>query len=135
MKTFRKKIKNSSTRSKRSKKMKKQFGGSNSVFIFNTMNKISMEMNKDPAYVERGIIHTTTVGAINAVRGFATGIANIFGSKGFDNTIYDQKREEVLKDLQKSLGDNQKICNLRIEIDSGPEIFFIHTYGSLYEKP
>lgn len=131
MKTFRKKKKNSSTRSK---KIKKQCGGSNSVFIFNTMNKISMEMNKDPEYVERGIIHTTTVGAINAVRGFATGIANIFGSKGFDNTIYDQKREEVLKDLQKSLGDKQKICNLRMEIDSGPEIFFIHTYGSLYER-
>ena len=132
MKTFRKKIKNSRTRSKKSKK---QYGGNNKVFIFNTLNKLSMETNKDPTYTEKGIIHTTTVGAINAVRGFATGIANIFGSKGFDNTIYDQKREEALSNLQKSLQPNQKICNLKIEIDSGPEVFFIHTYGSLYEKP
>jgi hypothetical protein len=101
----------------------------------NTLNKLSMEPNKDPSYTEKGIIHTTTVGAINIVRGIASGFANMFGSKGFDNTIYDQKREEALSNLQKSLKQNQKICNLKIEIDSGPEVFFIHTYGSLYEKP
>ena len=132
MKTFRKKIKNSRTRSKKSKK---QYGGNGTVFLFNTLNLISMEPNKDPSYTEKGIIHTTTVGAINIVRGFASGISNMFGSTGFDNTIYDQKREEALSNLQKSLKQNQKICNLKIEIDSGPEVFFIHTYGSLYEKP
>jgi hypothetical protein len=132
MKTFRKKIKNSRTRSKRSKR---QYGGNDKVFIFKTLNKLSMETNKDPTYTEKGIIHTTTVGAINIVRGIASGFANMFGSKGFDNTIYDQKREEALSNLQKSLQLNQKICNLKIEIDSGPEVFFIHTYGSLYEKP
>jgi hypothetical protein len=132
MKTFRKKIKNSRTRSKKSKK---QYGGNGTVFFFNTLNKLSMEPNKDPSYTEKGIIHTTTVGAINIVRGIASGFANMFGSKGFDNTIYDQKREEALSNLQKSLKQNQKICNLKIEIDSGPEVFFIHTYGSLYEKP
>jgi hypothetical protein len=131
MKTFRKKIKNSRTRSKKSKK---QYGGNGTVFLFNTLNLISMEPNKDPSYTEKGIIHTTTVGAINIVRGFASGISNMFGSTGFDNTIYDQKREEALSNLQKSLKQNQKICNLKIEIDSGPEVFFIHTYGSLYEK-
>jgi len=131
MKTFRKKIKNSRTRSKKSKK---QYGGNGTVFLFNTLNKLSMEPNKDPSYTEKGIIHTTTVGAINIVRGIASGFANMFGSKGFDNTIYDQKREEALSNLQKSLKQNQKICNLKIEIDSGPEVFFIHTYGSLYEK-
>ena len=132
MKTFRKKIKNSRTRSKKSKR---QYGGNGTVFLFNTLNKLSMEPNKDPSYREKGIIHTTTVGAINIVRGIASGFANMFGSKGFDNTIYDQKREEALSNLQKSLKQNQKICNLKIEIDSGPEVFFIHTYGSLYEKP
>jgi hypothetical protein len=132
MKTFRKKIKNSRTRSKKSKR---QCGGNDKVFLFNTLNQISMEPNKDPAYTEKGIIHTTTVGAINIVRGIASGFANMFGSKGFDNSIYDQKREEALSNLQKTLKQNQKICNLKIEIDSGPEVFFIHTYGSLYEKP
>ena len=133
MKTFRKKIKNSRTRSKKSKR---QNGGNGKVFFFDTMNKISMEPNKDPSYIEKGIIHTTTVGAINIVRGFASGISNMFGSKGFDNTIYDEKREEALSNLLKSLNANanQKICNLKIEIDSGVEVFFIHTYGSLYEK-
>jgi hypothetical protein len=132
MKTFRKKIKKSRTRSKKSKR---QYGGNGTVFLFNTLNQISMEPNKDPSYTEKGIIHTTTVGAINIVRGIASDIANIIGNSGFDNTIYDQKREEALSNLQKSLKQNQKICNLKIEIDSGAEVFFIHTYGSLYEKP
>lgn len=104
------------------------------MFLFNTLNKISIEPNKDPSYIEKGIIHTTTVGAINIVRGFASGLANIVGNTDFDNTIYDQKREEALSNLQKSLAANQKICNLKIEIDSGVEVFFIHSYGSLYEK-
>lgn len=131
MKTFRKKIKNSRTRSKKSKK---QYGGNDKVFLFNTLNKLSMEPNKDPSYTEKGIIHTTTVGAINIVRGIASGFANIIGSSGFDSTIYDEKRTEALTNLQKSLQPNQKICNLKIEIDSGPEVFFIHSYGNLYEK-
>jgi len=131
MKTFRKKIKNSRTRSKKSKK---QCGGNDKVFLFNTLNQISMEPNKDPSYTEKGIIHTTTVGAINIVRGIASGFANIIGSSGFDSTIYDEKRTDALTNLQKSLQPNQKICNLKIEIDSGPEVFFIHSYGNLYEK-
>jgi hypothetical protein len=136
MKTFRKKIKNSKTRSKKqsSTKIGGNRTGNGTVFLFNTLNKISMEPNKDPSYIEKGIIHTTTVGAINIVRGFASGLANIVGSSGFDNTIYDQKRDEALSNLQKSLAANQKICNLKIEIDSGVEVFFIHSYGSLYEK-
>lgn len=136
MKTFRKKIKNSRTRSKKqsSTKIGGNGTGNGTVFLFNTLNKISMEPNKDPSYIEKGIIHTTTVGAINIVRGFASGLANIVGSSGFDNTIYDQKRDEALSNLQKSLAANQKICNLKIEIDSGVEVFFIHSYGSLYEK-
>jgi hypothetical protein len=131
MKTFRKKIKNSRTRSKKSKR---QYGGNDKVFIFKTLNKLSMEPNKDPSYTEKGIIHTTTVGAINIVRGIASGFANIIGSSGFDSTIYDEKRTDALTNLQKSLQPNQKICNLKIEIDSGPEVFFIHSYGNLYEK-
>jgi hypothetical protein len=131
MKTFRKRIKNSSTRSKKSKK---QYGGNDKVFLFNTLNQMSMEPNRDPSYTEKGIIHTTTVGAINFVRGFASDISNMFGSSGFDNTIYDKKREEALSNLLRVLNVNQKICNLKIEIDSGVEVFFIHTYGTLYEK-
>jgi len=131
MKTFRKKIKKSRTRSKKSKR---QYGGNDKVFLFNTLNQISMEPNKDPSYTEKGIIHTTTVGAINIVRGIASGFANIIGSSGFDSTIYDEKRTDALTNLQKSLQPNQKICNLKIEIDSGPEVFFIHSYGNLYEK-
>ena len=135
MKTFRKKIKNSRTRSKKqsSTKIGGNGTGNGTVFLFNTLN-ISMEPNKDPSYIEKGIIHTTTVGAINFVRGFASDISNMFGSSGFDNTIYDKKREEALFNLLKSLKVNQKICNLKMEIDSGVEVFFIHTYGTLYEK-
>ena len=66
----------------------------------------------------------------------AIGLLNKFGSKGFDNTIYDTTRNLALNKLQSMLNSNQKVCNLRMEIEniSQSQLFFIHLYGTLLEK-
>ena len=113
---------------------RKQKGGENK-YIFKS-NIITTQENKDSDYKEVGIIHITESGAINILRSEATGLFNIFGSKGFDNVIYDETRNKALKKIYSQLSNNQKICNLRMEIEniSQSQLFFIHIYGTLLEK-
>lgn len=105
-----------------------------SLFVFNTTS-ISTEPNNDPSYKQIGIIHFTDSGSINALREFATGIANVFGKKGFDNTIYDKIRNTALTTLLSKIQPNQKACNIRMEFENNmQDTIFIHIYGTLYQK-
>ena len=113
---------------------RKQKGGENK-YIFKSDN-ITTQENKDSTYKEIGIIHITESGAINILRSAATGLFNIVGSKGFENIIYDETRNKALKKIHSQLSNNQKICNLKMEIEnvSQSQLFFIHIYGTLLEK-
>ena len=92
-------------------------------------------MNMDSAYKEIGVIHLTDSMAINAVRGIATGIANMFGSKGFDNSVIDNLRNKTLTTLKTMINANQKVCNLRMELErSDPALILHNIYGTLLEK-
>lgn len=114
-----------------------QKGGSGTkedyVFI---SNKISTQPNTDTNYKEIGVIHITESGAVNALKDFATGIVNLFGSKGFDNSVYDKARNLALKKIMKHMDINQKISNLRMDVENNHNstLFFIHLYGTLLEK-
>ena len=104
-------------------------------YIYNSSN-ISTQQNQDINYKEVGIIHITESGAVNILKGFATGVANIFGSKGFDNSVYDKARNVALKKIMSQINtQKQKICNLRMEVENNPasSLFFIHLYGTLLE--
>ena len=96
-------------------------------------SQISMQPNTDPEYQEIGIIHLSVPGAINIVREVGTSAANIFGNTGFQRSRYDRKRKEALEDIRNMLHPNQKVCNIRVDIESG-QPFFIHIFGSLLEK-
>jgi hypothetical protein len=116
----------------------KKIGGAsdNDNFIFPSQN-ISTQLNTDASYIEVGVIHITESAAINAIKGFATGVANIFGSGGFDTSSYDKARNSALtKILNKINKQTQKICNLRMEIENNPQssLFFVHLYGTLLQK-
>lgn len=113
----------------------KKYGGEENYYIFKNDN-ITTQENKDPNYKEIGIIHITESGAINILRSAATGLFNIVGSKGFENKIYDETRNIALKKINKLLNINQKICNLKMEIEnvSQSQLFFIHIYATLLEK-
>ena len=106
------------------------------LYIYNSSN-ISTQQNQDINYKEVGIIHITESGAVNMLKGIATGVANIFGRKGFDNSVYDKARNVALDKIMKHINtQTQKICNLRMEVENNPasSLFFIHLYGTLLEK-
>ena len=114
------------TNKKRNKK-----GGSNN-FIFSSKN-ISTQQNSDSNYEEIGIVHVTESTAINAIRGAVTGFANFFGSKGFENSVYDIARNNALQKLTVQIKENQKISNLRMEASFDQTLVFIHLYGTLLQ--
>jgi hypothetical protein len=104
------------------------------LYIYRT-SKISTDPNVDPNYRKVGIVHYSDSAGINIVRGFGTGISNIFGAKGFDNTVYDTLRKQTLEKVKGLLTDNQIICSCRMEFDIGtPSMIIHHFYGTLYEK-
>ena len=106
-----------------------------SIFIYKSL-QVSTQSNTDRTFEEVGIIHITESAAINTLRALATNTLNIFGNKGFDNTIYDTARNAALSKLMAQVAPNQKISNLRMEIanETGTQLFFVHLYGTLLEK-
>ena len=106
-----------------------------SIYVYRSP-QITSQINADAAYQEVGIVHVTESAAINAARGLVTGAANFFGSKGFDNTVFDTARNDALAKLAGQLTPNQKVCNLRMETSSDGDatLVFVHLYGTLLEK-
>ena len=105
-----------------------------SAFIFASTN-ISTQENMDPIFKEVGVIHITEAAAINAAREIVSDIGNFFGDKGFETSVYDKARNNALIRLQKMINENQKICNVRLEVSTPmPNSIFIHVYGTLLEK-
>jgi len=96
--------------------------------------QISTQPNTDTDYQEIGVIHVTDSSPINAARGLATGVANFFGSKGFDNTVFDFARNDALEKMSEQLTSGQKVCNLRMEVSNDANLVFVHLYGTLLEK-
>ena len=120
-------------------KTQKHRGGMNTatknLTIFST-TRISTDPNTDPNYKQIGLVHFSESAGINILRGFGTGVANMFGSKGFDNTIYDKLRNETIQKVNSMITQNQKICSCRMDFELGTNntIIFHHFYGTLYEK-
>ena len=130
-----KSYKKSKTNLRNTNKKRNKKGGDGNInnFIFPSKN-ISTQQNYDSNYEEVGVVHVTDSTAINAIRGAVTGIANFFGSKGFDNSVYDIARNSALKKLTSQITANQKISNLRMEASFDQTLVFIHLYGTLLQK-
>jgi hypothetical protein len=125
-------IKNKNKRKNKRKTSKQKGGEPVETFIFKS-DKISMR-SIPSNYKQIGIIHLTESTAVNAIREFGTGIANIFGSKGFDNTIFDSLRNETLKSLLSKLTNNQRVYNTKMDFETNPQgTIFLHVYGDLCE--
>lgn len=101
--------------------------------IFATDN-ISTQPCNDPEYKEIGIIHMSDSIGLNALRNAATNIFNLVGAKGFDNKIYDKLRNSCLDQLKQIVKKNQRVCNLRIEIERDAQLIYMHLYGTLMEN-
>jgi hypothetical protein len=133
------KIKNLTENLQIKKSNKKKSGGSiENAHIFDD-NRLSTQENKDNTYNEIGIIHTCESVAINIIRSTATGFLNMFGSKGFDNTIFDKARNDCLISIQERLNIDKlnvyKVCNIRFEaITVDPSLITMNAYGTLLIK-
>lgn len=118
-------------------KTRKMRGGANpiqnpAIYIFNS-NQISTQYNTDPRFAEKGIIHVTDSDAIGTFRAIGTDLANVFGAKGFDNSIIDRARNKALSKMAMLLTNRQKVCSLRMELTQHPQLIFVHLYGTLLE--
>jgi hypothetical protein len=102
----------------------------NEIFV---TDKISTQPCNDPEYKEIGIIHMSDSIALNILRDVATNFVNLFGKQGFDNTIYDKLRNSCLEKLHNMVKENQKVYNLRIEIERDEKLICMHLYGTLME--
>jgi hypothetical protein len=121
-------------REKRNKSYKRGGSDSREDYVYSS-DFISTQQNIDASYMEKGVVHVTDSTAINAIRGMATGFANLFGSKGFDNRVFDIARNNALKKLEEQIDKrNQKVCNLRMDVSSDQTLVFIHLYGTLLQK-
>jgi hypothetical protein len=101
--------------------------------IFMT-DKISTQPCNDSNCKEIGIIHLSDSMALNMLRNAATGVFNVFGQKGFDNSIYDQLRNGCFAKMNDLLKENQRVCNLRVDIERDEALIYMHLYGTLLEK-
>ena len=101
-------------------------------YVFST-NQISTQYNIDSRFNEIGIIHVTESDAVGSFRAIGTDLANMFGAKGFDNSIIDIARNRALVKLARMLTNKQKVCGLRMEITQNPQLIFVHLYGTLLQ--
>jgi hypothetical protein len=121
-------------REKRNKSYKRGGGGETKDYVFSS-EFISTQQNTDASYREVGVVHVTDSTAINVIRGMATGFANFFGKKGFDNRVFDIARNSALTKLEEQIVKrNQKVSNLRMEVSSDQTLVFVHLYGTLLQK-
>jgi hypothetical protein len=101
--------------------------------IFSSESISLQSIPKD--YKSIGILHITESSGINALRSIGTDFANIFGSKGFDNGIYDHLRNITFDKVNGMLKDGQKVFNMRLDFETNPQgaTIFLHFYGDLCE--
>jgi len=110
---------------------KTQKGGKNDTNLFIKTDRLTTGPIEDGEVL--GIIHITEAGGINALRGIGTGVANLFGEKGFDYGIYSNVKNKAFKKLYSKLKDGQKIGNIKMDIETTRATIFCHLLGTVYQ--
>lgn len=93
--------------------------------------RLSTQPNEDHSYEDAGIIHATEAVGINFGRAIITNIANTFGSKGIDLSRYNVARTGALKKLLSHTPEGHKVCNIKMDVENGPQSIHVHAYGTL----
>lgn len=126
---------------KKTKKNKNKFlkGGSNTNTNTNTniINNRRFSTGK-PTYknmVSKGLVHLTESVGINIARDIGSGVANLFGSSGFESTLYDEVKTKAFNKLS-SMMNNKKLYvgNIKIDIETDKNTIFCHLVGTIYMK-
>ena len=121
---------------KNTKKNKIKKGGSNNTNIniisnsrFSTGNPIHNNL------VSKGLVHITEAVGINIARDIGSGFANLFGSAGFETTLYDEVKKKAFDKLE-TMFSNEKLYvgNIKLDIETDKSTIFCHLVGTVYMK-
>ena len=96
--------------------------------------KLSTSSNTDTSYKSIGIVHHTAQGGINIMRNIGTSYSNIFGLKGFDGAVYQKVRKAALESFEKIINNEQKICDIKMDVERTKQLIILHIVGTIYEK-
>ena len=132
-------LKNKSKPKRKTKELKelknKINGGEYEPTKTTTSPYISTQPNFDPSYTEIGILHTSKSIGVNVIRDTIAGIANMFGYQGGMDKLYNKTRTEAITEIISAIKQNQKVCNLKIDIGSlESSIITFNLYGTLFQK-
>ena len=75
-----------------------------------------MQSNEDPEYKEIGVVNFSVPGALSGINEYLTEQATVVGFVGFKQHVYNLSRIKALDKLNLILKENQKICNLKIQL-------------------
>lgn len=123
---------------KKTKKNKIKKGGSNNTNTnINIINNRRFTTGK-PTYknmISKGLVHITEAVGINIARDIGSGFANLFGSAGFESTLYDEVKKKAFDKLS-SMMTNKKlhVGNIKIDIETDKSTIFCHLVGTIYMK-
>lgn len=86
-------------------------------------------------YKTIGIVHATTAQPINLLRDFGNDIANAFGAKGFDGSLFDKTRHDAVSDILKQVNNKQKIQNVNFDFElKGDQLIIMNAWGTLLQE-
>jgi hypothetical protein len=97
-------------------------------------NIISFSANTESEYKSVGVAHVTESAGVNVLRDIGTKLFNILGQKGFQSSVHDYCREKALEKLMSLLTSNQKLCDVKLDVETNKQTILIHAYGTIYEK-
>ena len=118
------------------KKMKRKGGAATEDAPKNIIlgNAISFSSNTESDYKSIGIAHVTESAGMNILRDIGTSWLNIVGQKGFESSVHDYCREQALRKLMRLISSKQKICDVKLDVETNKTTILIHAYGTIYEK-
>ncbi len=106
-------------------------GGSTQVNYFNT-DMISTDPNLSTAYKSCGILMVTSIKGVNMVRTFGTHLLNNLGKSGFELSVYDELKNDVMRKLVEEMRKQgiARISSFRIEYIESPSQLVANCYGT-----
>ena len=120
----------SKKRSYNRKTRKKTAGGHMSKAIIH--DKLTIDPKKD--YKIIGIVHATTAQPINLMRDWGNDIANAFGRRGFDDSLFARVRSDAVSELLLQVSNKQKIKDVHFDLQlKGDQLIIINAWATLME--
>lgn len=113
------------------KTIKKTTGGNAINAIID--DKFTLDPKKK--YKTIGIVHATTAQPINFLRDFGNDLANAFGAKGFDGSLFARTRNDAVSEILKQASNKQKIQNVNFDFElKGDQLIIMTAWGTLLQE-